>query len=322
MLDNTAMNLSGLDLNLFLVLHVVLEERSATRAADRLHVTQSAVSNAIARLRAALGDPLVVRRGRGLVPTPRAEELAPFVARAVAELEGAVDRGHAFVPEASERTFTIALADNHQTSEGPRIAVAFAKRLPRAALRLVSTDFLAATDGLASGTVDATFAPSMMEQPGLRARRVFEERATLVVRRNHPRLRGEAKMTPKLFGELLHIDVEVVLGRTGIGHRGAEQHWKQMGLERRVAMAVPYFSTAAMIAARTDFVAGLPNRASEVLCANLPLKIVATTFPLPAMGISIMWHDRTDADPGGRYFRKLVVDAVSGRLSRASRTGS
>src|SRR5579859_2741438 len=322
MLRNTAMNLSGLDLNLFLVLHVVLRERSATRAAEKLHVTQSAVSNAIARLRAALGDPLVVRRGRGLVPTPRAEELAPFVAQAIAQLEGAVDRGQAFAPEGSERTFTIALADNHQTSEGPRIAAAFARRLPRAALRIVSADYLAATDGLASGTVDAAFAPAAMTAPGLRARHVFDERATLVVRRDHPRLPGKAKMTPRLFGELLHIDVEVVLGKTGIGGRGAEQHWKQMGLERRVAMTVPYFSTAAMIAATTDFGAGLPNRLSEVLCAHLPLKVVPTAFALPAMGMALVWHDRTDADEGGRFFRELVAGAVAEPSRRRARAGS
>src|SRR6516225_532896 len=113
MLSNTSMNLSTLDLNLFVVLHVVLEERSATRAARRLHVTQSAVSNAIARLRSVLADPLVVRSGRGLAPTPRAEELRPFVAQAIAQLQAAVDRGAAFVPEASERRFTLALTDNH-----------------------------------------------------------------------------------------------------------------------------------------------------------------------------------------------------------------
>src|SRR5271170_4944580 len=153
MLSITIMNLSALDLNLFVVLHAVLEERSATRAAARLNVTQSAVSNALARLRAVLGDPLVVRSGRGLVATPRAEELAPLVAQAIAHLESAVGGNKAFVPEQSTRTFTVAAADNHQTSEGSRIAAAFARRLPRAELRMVSADFLVATDGLASGEV-------------------------------------------------------------------------------------------------------------------------------------------------------------------------
>jgi DNA-binding transcriptional LysR family regulator len=316
MLSNIAMNLSSLDLNLFVVLHVVLEERSATRAAKRLHVTQSAVSNAIARLRTALGDPLFVRSGRGLVPTPCAEGLAPLVAQAIAHLQSAYDRGAAFAPEASERTFTLALSDNHQTSEAARIAAGFARKLPRSSLRFVSNDYLVATDGLARGDVDAAFAPSMMQAPGVHAQQVFEEQACMVVRRDHPKLRG--KLTPKLFNALKHIDVEVVLGRTGIGHRMAEQHWKAAGLERKVAVRVPYFTTAAMIAARTDCVAGLPSRLANVLCETMPLKIVATTFPLPKMGISLIWHERTDADPGARYFRQLVAEAV-GVVDRTGR---
>ncbi len=310
MLSIICMNVSALDLNLFVVLHAVLEERSATRAARRLNVTQSAVSNALARLRAVLGDPLVVRSGRGLVATPRAEELAPIVAQAIGHLERALDRGRAFVPEECTRTFTIAAADDHQTSEAPRIAAAFAKSLPRAELRMVSVDFLAASDGLASGEVDIAFVPSPMLDDSQLGERVFDERACLVVRRDHPKVRG--KITPKLFNALNHIDVEVVLGKKGIGHRGAEQHWKSVGLQRKVAITVPYFTTAAMMASRTDCIAGLPSRAAEVLCRILPIKIASATFPLPSMGISITWHERTDADPGERYFRRLVVDAVRG----------
>jgi len=310
MLSITLMNVSAFDVNLLVVLHAVLEERSATRAAARLNVTQSAVSNALARLRVALGDPLVVRRGRGLVATPRAEELAPTIAQAIAHIERALDRGKAFLPGESTRTFTIAAADNHQTSEAPRIAAAFAKSLPRAELRMVSADFLAAGDGLASGEIDLAFVPSPMLGPGDLGERVFEERACLVVRRDHPMVRG--KITPKLFNALRHIDVEVVLGKKGIGHRGAERHWKSMGLERKVGVTVPYFTTAAMMASRTDLVAGLPSRAADVLCRILPIRIAPTTFPLPSIGIAMTWHERTDSDAGAKYFRRLVADAVRG----------
>jgi DNA-binding transcriptional LysR family regulator len=310
MLFITPMNVSAFDVNLLVVLHAVLEERSATRAATRLNVTQSAVSNALARLRVALGDPLVVRRGRGLVATPRAEELAPTIAQAIAHIERALDRGSAFLPGESTRTFTVAAADNHQTSEAPRIAAAVAKGLPRAELRMVSADFLAASDGLASGEIDLAFVPSPLVGPDDLGERVFEERACLVVRRDHPTVRG--KITPKLFNSLRHIDVEVALGKKGVGHRGAEQHWKSVGLERKVGITVPYFTTAAMMASRTDLVAGLPSRAAHVLCRMLPIRIAPTTFPLPSMGISMTWHERTDADAGAKYFRRLVADAVRG----------
>src|SRR5215831_16938138 len=119
-----SVNLSAIDLNLLLVLHAVLEERSATRAAARLHITQSAVSNALARLRQLLGDPLVVRSGRGLVPTPRAAQIAPLLRDATERIALVIDQ-RGFVPEESTRTFTIALADSHQAFVVPRIARAF-----------------------------------------------------------------------------------------------------------------------------------------------------------------------------------------------------
>src|SRR5262245_44783206 len=108
--SRAAPQLSNLDLNLFLVLHTVLVEGSVTRAARKLAVTQSAVSNALARLRELFGDPLFVRHGRGLVPTPRAEELAPVVRRAMADLQTALD-GSDFVPETSTRRFTLCWSD-------------------------------------------------------------------------------------------------------------------------------------------------------------------------------------------------------------------
>jgi len=305
---NLAANLTNLDLNLFLLLHTMFEENSTTRAARRLSVTQSAVSNGLGRLRAALGDPLFVRSGRGLVATPRALELRPLVAQAIGQLAAAVEGGSSFEPRDSTRRFTIAAADNHQVREIPLCAAAFARELPRADLRVVSADYLAATDGLARGEIDAAFVPTDMVLPNHHGTVVFEERAALVVRRDHPKVRG--KMTPKLFGELAHIDVEVALGRKGFGHQQAARHWRRSGLERHVRFTVPYFTTAALVAARTDCVAGLPSRVAETLVATLPIKIVPTTFPLPAMRISLVWHDRTDRDPGARFFRKLVIDAV------------
>jgi DNA-binding transcriptional LysR family regulator len=312
-----SVNLAAIDLNLFLVLHAVLEERSATRAAARLHVTQSAVSNALARLRQLFGDPLVVRHGRGLVPTPRAEQLAPLLRDVAARLTAALDRG-GFVPEESTRTFTIALADSHQACELPRIAQLFTRRLPNARLRVVSADYLAATDGLASGDVDVAFAPAQAVQPGMRSQRVFEESAALVVRRDHPRV--GRRITRELFNELPHIDVHVVLGRPGTGHRVAQRGWERAGVRRRVVLTVPYFMTAALAAAATDCIAGLPDRMAALCVSLLPLKKVRAVFPLPSMTTVMVWHERTDRDPGAGVFRNVIADAVSFRDRSGSRS--
>lgn len=302
-----AVNLSAIDLNLILVLHAVLDTRSATRAAARLHVTQSAVSNALARLRVLLGDALVVRSGRGLVPTPRAEELAPLLREIADRLTLMLDR-RGFVSQETTRTFTIALADNYQARDVPQIARLFAERLPQAVLRVVSTDYLASTDGLATGEVDLTFAPAQTVQPGMRSTELFEEQGALLVRRDHPNVGRQ--MTRELFNALPHIDVHVVLGRPGTGHRVAQRQWEQARLRRRVVLTVPYFLIAAMAAAQTDCVAAVPQRLAELAVRLLPLKQVAAAFPLPRLTTVMVWHERTDADPGAQFFRRLVADAV------------
>ena len=305
-----AVNLSSIDLNLFLLLHAVLEERSATRAAARLNVTQSAVSNGLARLRTLLGDPLVVRQGRGLVPTPRADELQPLLREVAERLSLAVDR-RGFVAMETTRTFTIALSDNYQACYVPRLARAFAERMPRATLRVVSADYLAAGDGLASGDVDLAFSPEQAVQPGMQSAALFEEQAALVVRRDHPRV--GARMARELFNELPHIDVHVVLGRPGVGHRVAQRGWERAHVRRRVVLTVPYFMIAAMAAAETDCVAALPERMANLCVQLLPLKRVRPMFALPRMNTVMVWHVRTESDAGAKLLRDIVLKVARRR---------
>jgi DNA-binding transcriptional LysR family regulator len=129
-------SLENLDLNLLVVLDAVLAERSVARAARRLHVTPSAVSNGLAKLRSTFGDPLLARSGRGVVPTPRALALAPALAAALAGLRAAV-LGDGFDPAATRRAFTLAVADLGQLTFAPRLAGLLARAMPRASLRVV-----------------------------------------------------------------------------------------------------------------------------------------------------------------------------------------
>ncbi|WP_437974068.1 LysR family transcriptional regulator [Sorangium sp. So ce295] len=131
-------NLSTIDLNLLHVLAVTLEERSATRAARRLGVTQSAVSNALARARELLGDPLLVRDGRGMAPTPAADELLPELAAAMGQLRSMIEHRRVFDPRSSTRELTLACADNSQIADVPPVAAALAREMPLARLRVVS----------------------------------------------------------------------------------------------------------------------------------------------------------------------------------------
>jgi DNA-binding transcriptional LysR family regulator len=299
----TNVNLSSVDLNLLHVLHVVLEERSVTAAARRLHVTPPAVSNALRRLRDLLDDQLFVRSGRGLVPTPRAIELGPVVSRALADLEGVL-QGDAFDPARSTRTFTITLSDADQLTTLPEVTCRFTERFPRAHLRVVSVDFMLASGGLAGAEIDLVIGP-VVDGPGLRHEVLYEEEAVFVVRADHPRVRSRLSKTR--FETERHVDTHIAQGRGGEGHRAAEDAFAEHGLTRDIAITVPTFVAAAWVAASTDLIAGVPRRLAESLCTTLPIRIVQAPLPMFRMPLAMSWHERTHADPAALAFREVVA---------------
>jgi DNA-binding transcriptional LysR family regulator len=301
------MNLATIDLNLLLVLTTVLEEKSATRAAQRLHVTQSAVSNSLARLRDLLKDPLVVRSRYGLAPTPRAKELAPSIAAAMAQLQSALATAPVEDPVQCARQFTFACADNQQIHDVPRIAEAMATQMPQARLRVVSPDYLEANDGLSRGLVDAAIAPRRA-QPGVFCAQLYTETGVVIARRDHPLVRRT--VTRELFNSLGHIDTHIALGQPEQGHATCEQFFRRHRLVRHVALVVPSFTAAAMVAARTDYIACVPKRVALALAEHSSLRVL----DMPARGLEITlylcWHTRTHADAMARYFRELIITAL------------
>jgi DNA-binding transcriptional LysR family regulator len=310
-------NLASIDLNRLLVLHAVISERSVTRAAAALHVTPSAVSNALARLRATFDDPLLVRSGRGLVLTPRAARLAPQLADAVSAMARVVEEQSNFAPARTTRTFGLACSDAEQISEVPRIAAAFSRKLPNARLRLMSVDQLEASGGLAAGDVDAAIAPASGPLRDTYSSDLYQEEGVLVVRKGHPYVRG--RMSKDQFNTLRHIDILLALGRPGIGHRILEEFLASHGLQRDIAISVPSFSAAAAIAARTDWVAGMPRRMATIFLRQLPLVTVKMPVPPISFRMQLVWHERTHADAGARFFRSLVLTALRTPRPRRNR---
>lgn len=306
----TDMNLSTMDLNLFSVLDAVLSERSVTRAANKLNVTQSAVSNSLARLREILSDPLVVRNGRGLTLTPRAEQLAPMISAGLSCFQSAVHGDDGFAPGETSRTFTLAAADSQQVCDVPFIAERFSRQMPHAFLRVVSPDFLLSSDGLATGKIDVSFGPAVDVQPPLYSEHVCKELGVLLVKKDHPRVK-QRRIRRELFNSLKHIDVEIAQGRPGTGHQIAEAIWTRQGLRRDIALSVPNFTAAAIAAAHTENIAAVPRRTAQVFSRMLPLKVVEPDFELPSIDIAMFWHARTDGDDGARYFRRLILDCFS-----------
>jgi DNA-binding transcriptional LysR family regulator len=306
--------LATLDLNLLLVLDAVLAERSVARSARRLHVTPSAISNALARLRAALGDPLLVRSGRGVVPTPRAKALAPALGRALRDLEQAI-HGADFDPATAERELTLAMADVIQVVKLPAIAAALAAQMPRARLRVLSIDTLVASGGLGGTSVDLVLGAGETG-PGVRSQQLYDEPIVLCARARHPALRR--RVTKVELAALRHVDVQVA---PGFGNQRLAASYAALGISRQVAAVVPTFAAAAALVAGTDLVASLPASLIDVLGPRLALRPVETPLARVSTRISLLWHERTHADPAQRFFRDLVVRATGATRSAAVRRG-
>ncbi len=293
------MSLASLDLNLLVVLDTVLSEQSVARAAQRLHVTPSAISNALARLRVALGDPLVTRKGRGIVATPRAVELAPALARALVELERVVAHGPFDAPSCT-RAFTLAMADAGQIAWLPSIASAMAREMPNARLRVLDIASLLSLGDLGSTEVDLHVGVRATG-PGIHAEALLEERTVLVARKGHPAC--ARRLSRQRLGSLRHVAVEMAPGR---GFRDSvATAYARAKTDRSVSMTVPTFAAAAAVASATDLVATLPASLLQLHGTPLGLRKVPGPVPVHSVTLSLCWHERTHADPAMSALRGL-----------------
>ena len=291
-----------------MVLDSVLSEGSVARAARRLHVTPSAVSNALARLRHALGDPLVVRKGRGIVPTPRAAGLAPSLRHALSQIERLVEKD-AFDPATTTMQFTLAMADVGQIARLPRLASLFAREMPRARLRIVGIDTYVSSGGLNGMEVDAAIVGVAEKAPGIHIMPLYEENSVLVARKG--RLRSGRPITKRQLSELRHVEVQVAPGR---GYRELALSYARLGIDRQIAVVVPGFIAAASVVASTDFVATLPADLIGVLGEGFGLQVIRSPAPGIVTEIKLVWHERTHNDPGMGKFREVVAKAFGSGL--------
>ena len=306
----TEVNLTNVDLNLFHVLHTVLEEKSATAAAQRLNVTQSAVSNALARLRVLLDDPIVVRSARGLVPTPRALQLAPLVAAALTHLRAAVATEAKFDPATTTQCFTLACTDGESAALLPSLAELFARRMPNASMRLVTLEYMISTGGLANGEIDAVLGLANAVAPQCRALPLFTDDIVAVVRRGHPTITGDTLSLDQYFATP-HVKLAMFGGRPSVvGNQIEKAFAKHKRPPPKIAVSVPQFNMVALATSRTDYIGGLPRRVAEVFSEFLPLRILESPVEMPKIEVALVWHERTTSDPGLTFFRQAVVDAV------------
>lgn len=291
------------DLNLLVTLDVLLAEGSVARAAQRLRLSPSAMSRALERLRKTTGDPLLVRAGRGLVPTPRALELRERVSQLVEDAEAVLRPAEKLDLKQLVRTFTLRTRDGFVENFGPDLIARVGKEAPGVRLRFVQKSDKDSTP-LRDGTVDLeTGVVGTATAPELRAQALFRDRFIGVVRRGHPLSQGEVTLSRYASGK--HICVS----RRGLEQGPIDESLKALGLEREIVTIVGGFSTALALARASDLIASVPERHTTNLRAGMH------SFPLPVatpeITVSLLWHPRLSADPAHRWLRGCVREVCA-----------
>ena len=306
------MKLSQIDANLLVALDVLLEERHVTRAAARLGVTQSAMSQTLARLRDALSDPLLVRSGSKMVATPRAEALRAPLRSALGALERALVDDATFDPD-SDRRFELSCLDVYAVSLVPRLIEELARAGERLSLDVRPLRVDSVWEDLRSGASELALVGPPEIPSDISHAPLLEERMLSLVRRGHPLLDGP--ITPERFTSWPHA----VFSLTGRGEYPIDRALSELGVTRRVIGRTPYFLSAPSLVIESDVIVSVPRSAACAFARSWPVELFAPPFPPMTYWVRMAWPSYLDADPSHVWLRDQVarLGAQLGASSRA-----
>jgi DNA-binding transcriptional LysR family regulator len=303
-----AMNWRVLDLNLLVAFDAVMQERSVKRAAARVGLSQPALSHALTRLRHMLKDDLFIRTPQGMVPTPRAEELALPVRHALDELQLSLESSD-FDPATATRTFRITV-DNYAALvlAGPIVTRA-AELAPGVTLDIRPTGTVDVVDLIDKGEFDLAIGPHTEAGERFSVTCLLEDEFAVLLRRGHPAVENGALSLASLAA-LPHLEISSSGDDLSFIDRGLAEH----GLSHRVALRAPYLSSAPILAS-SHMVAVVRRRAAQAFACAHALAMRNLPFPSPTIPTTMLWHRRFDAQPGHRWLRETVA-AVGRELAQ------
>jgi DNA-binding transcriptional LysR family regulator len=299
------------DLNLLPVFVTLMEERSVTRAAERLGITQPALSNALARLRVLMRDQLFIRERYGIQPTPMALELAPAIAATLEKLDGVILSQQDFVPAKAERLVTVASNSYIEFGLIPAVVARLRDVAPGIKLRMTSYGSELAETGVISGTTEMVFGRIVGAPDNLVVQHLMDDGLACVLRADHPEI-GD-KLTRAQYERLKHVNV-MPPGRL---RAGLYQKLEEAGLKRDVVVSVTHFLAVPELIAVTDYCTLLPRLICHRLARDPRLKVLPTPVDLGTFPIEMAWHVRYRNDPAHRWLRSLVSDVAREVAERA-----
>lgn len=298
------MNMSSVNLNLLVALDALLRERSVTRAARRVGVTQPAMSNSLAQLRRLFADPLFERERHGLSPTPRALALAPLLAEGLHAFERAL-AAPTFDPRTSERRFVIWTSDYVELVLMPPLLRELERTAPNVRIEVRPWGLHAVPESLARGEGDLMLGFFDELPAGHQQSLLFEEDYVCIVRKDHPRVRRS--LTLARYLELSHVLVSQRSDSPGSVDRALEK----LGKKRRVALRVSHFLMVPVLVGATDLVAAISRRAAEPFASALGLRLLPPPLALPRSRIRQAWPTSLEKDPAHRFLRETLTRVAS-----------
>lgn len=298
-MENT---LRRLDLNLLVTLDALLVEQNVTRAAARLHLSQSAVSMQLARLRAFFDDPLLLPGPRGMRPTARADQLREPLQKALEALTQAIVSPRPFDPSLATQTWRVAAFDySEMTIVLPALA-ALRALAPESRLAIVQCPAGQVAKKAENAEIDLAFLAAAEAPPGLHCKPLFTERYLLAGRRDHPKLRR--RPTLPQFCKLEHA----IVSPDGGGFHGVtDMVLSELGVKRRVVLSVPHFLFLLIVLKHTDMVALVPSR---LAAGNPSLRVVEPPLEVPGFEMVMVWPNRVHRDPAHEWLREQIAARI------------
>jgi DNA-binding transcriptional LysR family regulator len=296
-------NLLHLDLNLLVVFDLLMQERNLSRAALRLHRSQPAVSNSLARLREQLGQPLFRRTSKGLEPTAGAMALHAPVRQALLLLQAGLGPQGTFQPE-TERTFKLALNDYGQLRLLPGVMARLKSLAPRVILQVMPDEGSLVPRRLAEGDLDLAIDYLYFNEPELQYQQLVEERLVVIARQGHPAFRNG--LDEAAYRDAQHVSILPRLGRGS----PLEIVLGSAKVQRHVQLLVPHYLPIPAIVARTDLLGTVPRRLADHFARSYALEQCEVPFPTPAIQVSLIWHKQQQSVPGLNWLKEQIMEVA------------
>jgi len=295
------MDISKLDLNLLVVFHHLLLHKRVSAVADLLGMSQPAVSSALGRLRASLGDELFLRTQKGMEPTPYALQLAEPVAVALDGLQQALNVRAAFDPVTSTRSFTLAMTDVGEMYFLPVLIDALGKAAPGVTLQVVSVTQASLKDDMAAGRIDLAMGLLPQLQAGFYQQALFRQKYIALMRQGHPLAAGN-KLNLSSFTQAEHVRIVAA----GTGHGRVDVALENQKLHRKIRLTVPNYVALGDVLSNSDLMATVPERFADRTL--VPFGLIKRDLPIPVAESAIhqFWHSRLHRDPGHQWLRRFT----------------